>query len=126
MECPMAASSWKLCRRKPLPPNCRRWRYPQTTSGLSVAPPSLQNRAKTAVDVDRRAGDIGGRVGGEEAGHVGELLRLADPAQRHARRLRLQERVVVRVRGLLRSEEHTSALQSLMRISYAVFCLKKK
>src|SRR3546814_2864703 len=29
-------------------------------------------------------------------------------------------------RGLCRSEEHTSELQSLMRISYAVFCLKKK
>src|SRR3546814_9562044 len=28
--------------------------------------------------------------------------------------------------GALRSEEHTSELQSLMRISYAVFCLKKK
>src|SRR3546814_1991650 len=28
--------------------------------------------------------------------------------------------------NLLRSEEHTSELQSLMRISYAVFCLKKK
>src|SRR3546814_5399175 len=28
--------------------------------------------------------------------------------------------------GLVRSEEHTSELQSLMRISYAVFCLKKK
>src|SRR3546814_1470681 len=28
--------------------------------------------------------------------------------------------------GLYRSEEHTSELQSLMRISYAVFCLKKK
>src|SRR3546814_3427807 len=28
--------------------------------------------------------------------------------------------------GDLRSEEHTSELQSLMRISYAVFCLKKK
>src|SRR3546814_9197919 len=27
---------------------------------------------------------------------------------------------------MLRSEEHTSELQSLMRISYAVFCLKKK
>src|SRR3546814_4763571 len=27
---------------------------------------------------------------------------------------------------LIRSEEHTSELQSLMRISYAVFCLKKK
>src|SRR3546814_9545967 len=29
-------------------------------------------------------------------------------------------------RGGMRSEEHTSELQSLMRISYAVFCLKKK
>src|SRR3546814_8720291 len=29
-------------------------------------------------------------------------------------------------RWLARSEEHTSELQSLMRISYAVFCLKKK
>src|SRR3546814_10728895 len=29
-------------------------------------------------------------------------------------------------KALLRSEEHTSELQSLMRISYAVFCLKKK
>src|SRR3546814_2604017 len=31
-----------------------------------------------------------------------------------------------RPRRLARSEEHTSELQSLMRISYAVFCLKKK
>src|SRR3546814_5898778 len=31
-----------------------------------------------------------------------------------------------RVQGHIRSEEHTSELQSLMRISYAVFCLKKK
>src|SRR3546814_2699547 len=30
------------------------------------------------------------------------------------------------VKPYLRSEEHTSELQSLMRISYAVFCLKKK
>src|SRR3546814_1023171 len=29
-------------------------------------------------------------------------------------------------KGSLRSEEHTSELQSLMRTSYAVFCLKKK
>src|SRR3546814_10440156 len=29
-------------------------------------------------------------------------------------------------KAILRSEEHTSELQSLMRISYAVFCLKKK
>src|SRR3546814_3993550 len=34
--------------------------------------------------------------------------------------------VVPEKRGRQRSEEHTSELQSLMRISYAVFCLKKK
>src|SRR3546814_5745200 len=31
-----------------------------------------------------------------------------------------------KLRQSIRSEEHTSELQSLMRISYAVFCLKKK
>src|SRR3546814_7703200 len=34
--------------------------------------------------------------------------------------------VVARQRRRDKSEEHTSELQSLMRISYAVFCLKKK
>src|SRR3546814_10292307 len=34
--------------------------------------------------------------------------------------------VVQPLLGWARSEEHTSELQSLMRISYAVFCLKKK
>src|SRR3546814_8715745 len=41
----------------------------------------------------------------------------AQPADRRVAALR-------RARGRLRSEEHTSELQSLMRISYAVFCLK--
>src|SRR3546814_1373460 len=35
-------------------------------------------------------------------------------------------RLATRRMTFLRSEEHTSELQSLMRISYAVFCLKKK
>src|SRR3546814_4375804 len=42
---------------------------------------------------------------------------------------RLELGIGERARGPLlekRSEEHTSELQSLMRISYAVFCLKKK
>src|SRR3546814_6001875 len=42
-----------------------------------------------------------------------------------ARRLALSPSAVSR-RIATRSEEHTSELQSLMRISYAVFCLKKK
>src|SRR3546814_1900106 len=42
-------------------------------------------------------------------------------------KMRLPLAIGVRMsRMLLRSEEHTSELQSLMRISYAVFCLKKK
>src|SRR3546814_2968860 len=48
-------------------------------------------------------------------GIPGRLLSLAG--------CRLQRR---RNGAWLRSEEHTSELQSLMRISYAVFCLKKK
>src|SRR3546814_6835465 len=39
-------------------------------------------------------------------------------------RLEIAERN--RIGVMVRSEEHTSELQSLMRISYAVFCLKKK
>src|SRR3546814_7321124 len=35
-------------------------------------------------------------------------------------------KMVLRSKDVLRSEEYTSELQSLMRISYAVFCLKKK
>src|SRR3546814_5778769 len=42
---------------------------------------------------------------------VGSAFRVADTSRGYSR---------------LRSEEHTSELQSLMRISYAVFCLKKK
>src|SRR3546814_4407377 len=38
----------------------------------------------------------------------------------------VREGVVELADSTLRSEEHTSELQSLMRISYAVFCLKKK
>src|SRR3546814_6658364 len=51
-----------------------------------------------------------------------------DAAER--RRLRATGKALGILLGLLRqsgrSEEHTSELQSLMRISYAVFCLKKK
>src|SRR3546814_10072012 len=39
---------------------------------------------------------------------------------------RKQDWVALPADQLLRSEEHTSELQSLMRISYAVFCLKQK
>src|SRR3546814_8019797 len=65
---------------------------------------------------DRRgAGGSGGCRGAPESGR----LVVAGPAAHRARAHRDRA-----VGG--RSEEHTSELQSLMRISYAVFCLKKK
>src|SRR3546814_5611398 len=45
---------------------------------------------------------------------------------RFTRRVHSGYEPMIRARGTDRSEEHTSELQSLMRISYAVFCLKKK
>src|SRR3546814_13239665 len=45
---------------------------------------------------------------------------------RAAGRRTRDRRSAARFRVRLRSEEHTSELQSLMRISYAVFCLTKK
>src|SRR3546814_9386168 len=48
-------------------------------------------------------------------------------ARRHCPFLEAQQIVAIGVElAECRSEEHTSELQSLMRISYAVFCLKKK
>src|SRR3546814_10546291 len=46
-------------------------------------------------------------------------------ASRAARILGVSQPAVSTLLKRLRSEEHTSELQSLMRISYAVFCLKK-
>src|SRR3546814_8619318 len=51
---------------------------------------------------------------------------LADQRYRQRPELGLEPSPLVREVGVRRSEEHTSELQSLMRISYAVFCLKKK
>src|SRR3546814_3050593 len=56
-------------------------------------------------------------VGAVELEHVEAVLAMHHAG--HPRELRHRDHVE-------RSEEHTSELQSLMRISYAVFCLKKK
>src|SRR3546814_972455 len=80
----------------------------------------------------RSAGEREG-AGDEEAGGGGAEQvpgsRHAGPgrqAQARASREGRQHGRARRVRPQHRSEEHTSELQSLMRISYAVFCLKKK
>src|SRR3546814_7102845 len=73
---------------------------------------------------------ISARTGarGLESAGLARTSRLAGSA-RSIRRSRARKDAGAALRGIRadsRSEEHTSELQSLMRISYAVFCLKKK
>src|SRR3546814_3144136 len=71
--------------------------------------PKTLRRGLQIIEVLRAAGDEG--------------LKIADIAALTG----IQRTTVYRFLDVLvRSEEHTSELQSLMRISYAVFCLKKK
>src|SRR3546814_7062630 len=57
----------------------------------------------------------------------GRPLELASPCARDSKTARSSGSPISRkLSPMSRSEEHTSELQSLMRISYAVFCLKKK
>src|SRR3546814_4583395 len=59
------------------------------------------------------------RIGGQSAGH--------GTCGRYAKiRLAIAFSYIIGRHAHARSEEHTSELQSLMRISYAVFCLKTK
>src|SRR3546814_3359716 len=66
---------------------------------------------------------------GHSCGPAGLAHRVARPDARGGRQGVPVRRIGPRgpaPHRLVRSEEHTSELQSLMRISYAVFCLKKK
>src|SRR3546814_10309305 len=77
-----------------------------------------------------RAQAVSARGGAPRLGAARPLWRHApDRASRSCRRTRRRGRhrdPRTRLSADRRSEEHTSELQSLMRISYAVFCLKKK
>src|SRR3546814_2667886 len=91
--------------------------FPYTTlfrSGLPVA--ALQFHRRQVGATHPRTGEIGTRE--VDAGELG--VPQVDLRQPGARQVRHHQA------GPARSEEHTSELQSLMRISYAVFCLKKK
>src|SRR3546814_3832999 len=91
-----------------------------------------QQRHPGAVVESARLVDIGGESGRAE--HIrcarGQFRRARGRIAHVVERLRETEEVVNglvghdRVDAGSRSEEHTSELQSLMRISYAVFCLK--
>src|SRR3546814_4539256 len=58
--------------------------------------------------------------------HGTSYFKMLDDAAFYAANSLVSDRFLLTTAFNLRSEEHTSELQSLMRISYAVFCLKKK
>src|SRR3546814_4339018 len=84
------------------------------TGALGISGAHERGALGAAVAPCRGAGREGQRPHGGGGRPAGGRLRLLRPDAHAGAALRR------------RSEEHTSELQSLMRISYAVFCLKKK
>src|SRR3546814_4811887 len=116
-------------------------RPPRSTRAAPLLPYTTLVQSRRLVLSGQR---LEGGLGGQHAGlhgivaaldlrDVEEAGRAADQraAGKHQLRQRLQPALVQRAGAVgdalaARSEEHTSELQSLMRHSYAVFCLKKK
>src|SRR3546814_6603127 len=76
----------------------------QVTAGVRIA------RGQRLAVVQRLRGNLAGMIDAHQAGDVAALVG--------------SQFGIARCAG--RSEEHTSELQSIMRTSYSVFCLKKK
>src|SRR3546814_7383025 len=99
-------------------------------------PPPMKNRVeKRAVQPGSRSRGAGEANNAERPDHHQDHQNVEeqDDQRRLDRRFRVLacvkaggEQLHENISGKSRSEEHTSELQSLLRISYAVLCLKKK
>src|SRR3546814_2268182 len=104
--------------------------HPATPQALMTAAPSLDVITLGRASVDLYGQQIGGRLE-DMASFAKSVGGSPTNIAIGAARLGLKSGLITRVGkeqfgAFIRSEEHTSELQSLMRISYAVFCLKKK
>src|SRR3546814_6379870 len=93
---------------------------------MKPTPPSCRHTTRSIAGVSWSASSTARKL---SPGTV--KMRSHPCATRLSTRMRPPVRVFTRLlpvafHNVIRSEEHTSELQSLMRISYAVFCLKKK
>src|SRR3546814_4639653 len=87
--------------------------FPYTTLFRSVVLPAKGGSIRTLMSKDK--------------GWMSRPTSIVTPARSASKDiLNIRDMTISRSGHSTRSEEHTSELQSLMRISYAVFCLKKK
>src|SRR3546814_6282213 len=87
---------------------------PQERLSIAAGSPAKVEPSSTPSAIARKIHKVRKRSRNERRSRFGCVIDRLHRRQRDCRRRQL------------RSEEHTSELQSLMRISYAVFCLKKK
>src|SRR3546814_8495047 len=102
-------------------------RSPRSTSSEDEAGAASQGRGASASNIRRRLGGEHERAC-DSRGHALETAVLShlDAIACHRSPPRANPFPCHKgIRWIGRSEEHTSELQSIMRISYAVFCLKK-
>src|SRR3546814_7543382 len=103
---------------------------PICRGGYRVAHVLHRSRNRHFGEIGGKRSDVDTRAVRSDRVHAQHRVRFARPPGKNqacseSRLCNCLGRVLPR-RPLDRSEEHTSELQSLMRISYAVFCLKKK
>src|SRR3546814_9843585 len=114
---------------KPFPPSAVSWRSQSLTKDGTKA---LALAYIDARDVMRRLDDVCGPAGWQDSyaetgkGRLICTISILCGDQWISKSDGAGDTAVEGETGAIRSEEHTSELQSLMRISYAVFCLKKK
>src|SRR3546814_7063636 len=106
------------------------WSSDVCSSDLTVQRDRAQPGLRALFARQRRLGSQQGhQMRAGRMTHQDERARIGSPALRLALRQCQRARHILRLlqrRCIRSSEEHTSELQSLMRISYAVFCLKEK
>src|SRR3546814_9748405 len=96
----------------------------------------MKNSSRLLPEIDRKRSRSSSGCAGLRASSITRRLKASHDSSRLKKRSGPKEEAVVSASlsarkgppaiDIVRSEEHTSELQSLMRISYAVFCLKKK
>src|SRR3546814_3120595 len=105
---------------------------PKVLISDSLSPAAVEIFRERGIDVDVKTGlkpdELKAIIGDYDGLAIRSSIKVTKDVLAVADRLKVVGRAGIGVDNvdIPRSEEHTSELQSLMRISYAVFCLKKK